>query len=237
MRHCAECWPIFCQFFPATFWGCGKFAVCPRRSWFQERRSDSQGRFLVKWGGLHANDPRPAFASVHVRPITVLRQRRWISCGRFSRVSVTPEEVSEVRGWRAEGLRPGARQDEERTVDVAPGWQHKATEAVLTEFGEGPFDTSRRSFRRIYVRGAIHQFHQKPDFKIQFVCFSGVLSRRFWFFLFFCTQVPAISELVPLWSECWAAGNFLGVSFCTCVSSGGARVSTNVFVQESLVRL
>ena len=53
--------------------GCGKFAACPRWSWSQERRSDSQGSFLVQLGGLHTNDPRPALGSVHARASTALR--------------------------------------------------------------------------------------------------------------------------------------------------------------------
>ena len=45
-------------------------------------------------------------------------------------------EGFEAPGWRdlAHGLRPGAQQEAERTVGVAPGWQHEATDAVLIHF-------------------------------------------------------------------------------------------------------
>ena len=47
-------------------------------------------------------------------------------------------EGFEAPGCRdlALGLRPGARQEVERTVGVAPGWQHEATDAVLIHFLE-----------------------------------------------------------------------------------------------------
>ena len=36
-RRCGELWPTCCQ--SSHLVGCGKLAVCPRRSWSQERRS------------------------------------------------------------------------------------------------------------------------------------------------------------------------------------------------------
>ena len=64
----------------------GKFAVCPRWSWSQERRSDSQGSLLVQLGGL-----RPSPCSVHVRHSTALGRKRGISCGCFGSVSTATQ--------------------------------------------------------------------------------------------------------------------------------------------------
>ena len=75
MRHCAELWPISCQSSPARFfWDMASLPFAQGGVGLRSARSDSQGSFLVELGGLHADDPRAALGSVHVRHSSALRR-------------------------------------------------------------------------------------------------------------------------------------------------------------------
>ena len=86
-------------------------------------------------------------------------------------------EGFEAPGWRdlANGLRPGARQEEERTVGVAPVWQHEATEAVLIHLLETSvrprLTLAEQAFRR-----AIHQFPYKFNLEVRVISVSGAFA-------------------------------------------------------------
>ena len=123
-------------------------------------------------------------------------------------------------GWRglANSLRPGARQEEERTVGVAPGWQHEATDAVLIHF----LETSVRprltlaeqalrsqggaisgvpytSFPQVQSRGSSHQCF--GSFCNVGSGFPSLLPHAIVFAAVFSTFV-AITWLLALWLEC-----------------------------------
>ena len=153
-------------------------------------------------------------------------------------------EGLEVPGRRdlAEGLRPGARQDEERTVGLAPGWQHEATEAVLTHLLESsvrprliPAEQALlRSQGGPMSRVPFTSFPTSPISRFDSSVFRVLLLRRLWLPLPPSTQVlvrPSSRRSCP--SPCclrcgWSVGAArasLGVSSCTCVPRGrGASV-------------
>ena len=221
MRHC----PFLVSPPQPDLWGRGKFAIRPRRSWSQERRSDSQGSFFwSSWADcmpmIHARHPvvstfviqqlSDGDVGYHVGALAACQQH-------------LRREGFEVLGWRdlAAGLRPGVRQDEERTVGVPPGWQHEATQAMLTHLLESSVRPRLTPTEQALLRS---------QGEVRLVCVSGALAPS------------ALASLPPSTRKCrcgrlldvrghhraacrcgWSVGAArlsLGVSSCTCVPRG-----------------
>ena len=159
-------------------------------------------------------------------------------------------EGFEAPGRRDHGLRPGARQEEERTVGVAPGWQHEATDAVLIHL----LETSVRP-RLTLAEQALLRSQGGPMSGVPFTSFPTssisrfessvfrvLLQRRLWLLLPPSTRKCRCGRLLDVRGHHRAACAVVGVlgrrgfpvesAAARVCREAGARVSTNVMVRD-----